>query len=66
MQTTLYFVIRNGSDGDWRHPFATTDLGQAEREAARRAAEGYQVKIEAWPVGVLVSQPNVVREFNAA
>lgn len=64
MQTMLYFVVRPGNDGDWRHPFATTDLEEAEREAARRAAAGYQV--EAWPVGCVIGQPKVVREPNAA
>lgn len=59
----LYFVIRN--DEDWRHSFASPALEEAEREAARDAADGHRVKIEAWQVGVLVSQPNVVREFNA-
>ncbi|WP_131803408.1 hypothetical protein [Mesorhizobium sp. LCM 4577] len=59
----LYYVICN--DEDWRHSFANPVLAEAESEAARRALDGHRVKIETWPVGVLVSQPNVIREFNA-
>lgn len=58
----LYYVICN--EEDWQHSFASPVLQQAESAAAQRASEGNMVKIEAWPVGVVVLQPNVVREFN--